>query len=357
MALDLQQLEEYIAQKSRWIKRVKAEIQKVIVGQEYLIDRLLIALIADGHALLEGVPGLAKTLAVRTLAQTLGVKFQRIQFTPDLLPGDITGTMIYNEKEHDFFPRKGPLFANLILADEINRAPAKVQSALLEAMQERQVTIGEQTFPLPVPFLVLATQNPIEQEGTYPLPEAQVDRFMMKLCIDYPSREEELEILRRWTKLKPPQAEPVASIAEIMEARQAIHEIHMEPVLEQYIVDLVWATREPTAAAKEIRERWRKSPERSAAGHTAALEENLARLQECETLIEYGASPRATLYLALCARAHAFLEGRGYVTPDDVLEIGMDVLRHRIIVSYEAEAEQITSEDIVRRIFETIEVP
>jgi len=249
------------------------------------------------------------------------------------------------------------VFANLILADEINRAPAKVQSALLESMQERQVTIGEQTFPLPVPFLVLATQNPIEQEGTYPLPEAQVDRFMMKLAIDYPTRQQELDILRRWTGLQEPTAQPVATIAEIMEAREAIHAIHMEEVLERYIVDLVWATREPAAAAKEIRERWRKSPERTAAGHTAAVEENLTRLQECDSLIEYGASPRATLYLALCARANAFIRGRAYVTPDDVLEVGMDVLRHRVIVSYEAEAEQIGSEDIVRRVFETIEIP
>ena len=355
--MDLKQLEEYIAQSSLWVKRVKAEIGKVIVGQDYLLDRLLIALIADGHALLEGVPGLAKTLTVQTLSQTLDTRFQRIQFTPDLLPGDIVGTMIYNEKEHDFFARQGPIFSNLILADEINRAPAKVQSALLEAMQERQVTIGQTTFPLEKPFLVLATQNPIEQEGTYPLPEAQVDRFMMKLKIDYPSRQQELDILRRWTALETPKAAVVASTAEIMRAREAIHAIHMEEVLERYIVDLVWATREPANAAKEIRDRWRKSPERTAAGHTAAVEENLTRLSECESLIEYGASPRATLYLALCARANAFIRGRSYVTPDDVLEIGADVLRHRVIVSYEAEAEQITSDDIVRRIFETIEIP
>jgi len=357
ITLDLKQLEEYIAQTSLWVKRVKAEIGKVIVGQDYLVDRLLISLIADGHALLEGVPGLAKTLAVRTLAQALDVKFQRIQFTPDLLPGDIVGTMIYDESKHDFFARTGPIFSNLVLADEINRAPAKVQSALLEAMQERQVTIGQETFPLEKPFLVLATQNPIEQEGTYPLPEAQVDRFMMKLKVDYPTRQQELDILRRWTALETPQASVVASSAEIMQAREAIHHIHMEEVLERYIVDLVWATREPSAAAKEIRERWRKSPERSAAGHTAAVEENLTRLSECDSLIEYGASPRATLYLAMCARANAFIRGRSYVTPDDVLEIGMDVLRHRVIVSYEAEAEQITSDDIVRRIFETIEIP
>ncbi|MEN6305429.1 MAG: AAA family ATPase [Armatimonadia bacterium] len=355
--MDLKQLEEYIAAQSLWVKRVKAEIGKVIVGQDYLIDRLLITLIADGHALLEGVPGLAKTLAVRTLGQCLDLDFQRIQFTPDLLPGDIVGTMIYNEKEHDFFARQGPIFSNLILADEINRAPAKVQSALLEAMQERQVTIGEKTFPLQAPFLVLATPTPIEQEGTYPLPEAQVDRFMMKLKVDYPTRQQELDILRRWTAIDTPTATMTATTAEIMSARQAIHHIHMEEVLERYIVDLVWATREPAAAAKEIRERWRKSPERTAAGHTAAVEENLTRLQECESLIEYGASPRATLYLALCARANAFIHGRAYVTPDDVLEVGMDVLRHRVIVSYEAEAEQITSDDIVRRVFETIEIP
>jgi MoxR-like ATPase len=355
--LDLKALEEHIAQQSQWVRRVKAEIGKVIVGQDYLVDRLLVALVADGHALLEGVPGLAKTLTVSTLARTLDIRFQRIQFTPDLLPGDIVGTMIYNEKEHDFFARKGPIFANLILADEINRAPAKVQSALLEAMQERQVTISETTFPLPPPFLVLATQNPIEQEGTYPLPEAQVDRFMLKLAVTYPSRAEELDILRRWTKAEKPEAAVVASAADIMAARQAIHEIHMEDVLERYLVDLVWATREPQEAAKEIRERWRKSPERTAAGHTAAVEGNLQRLQECRELISYGASPRATLYLALAARAHAFIRGRAYVTPDDVLEIGMDVLRHRVIVSYEAEAQMIDSEDIVRRIFETVEIP
>jgi MoxR-like ATPase len=355
--LDLKQLEEHIELKSRWVKRVKAEIGKVIVGQDYLIDRLLIALIADGHALLEGVPGLAKTMAVRTLARTIDTQFQRLQFTPDLLPGDLTGTMIYNEKEHDFFARQGPIFSNLVLADEINRAPAKVQSALLEAMQERQVTIGQQTFPLPKPFLVLATQNPIEQEGTYPLPEAQVDRFMMKLKVDYPTRQQELDILRRWTGLEEPHAEIVASVPEIMEAREAIHAIHMEEVLERYIVDLVWATREPDAAAKEIADRWQKSPERTAAGHTEAVKGNLARLQECASFIQYGASPRATLYLALCARANAFIRGRAYVTPDDVLEIGMDVLRHRIIVSYEAEAEMIRSDDIVQRIFETVEIP
>jgi MoxR-like ATPase len=355
--LDLKALEEHIAQQSQWVRRVKAEIGKVIVGQDYLVDRLLVALIADGHALLEGVPGLAKTLTVSTLARTLDVRFQRIQFTPDLLPGDIVGTMIYNEKEHDFFARKGPIFANLVLADEINRAPAKVQSALLEAMQERQVTISETTFPLPPPFLVLATQNPIEQEGTYPLPEAQVDRFMLKLAVTYPSRAEELDILRRWTKAEKPEASVVAGPADIMASRQAIHEIHMEDVLERYLVDLVWATREPQEAAKEIRERWRKSPERTAAGHTAAVEENLQRLQDCRDLISYGASPRATLYLALAARAHAFIRGRPYVTPDDVLEIGMDVLRHRVIVSYEAEAQMIDSEDIVRRIFETVEIP
>lgn len=355
--MDLRELEAYINQQSQWVRRVKAELGKVIVGQTELVDRLLMALIADGHALLEGVPGLAKTLAVSSLAQCLEADFQRLQFTPDLLPGDIIGTMIYNEKEHDFFARQGPIFSNLVLADEINRAPAKVQSALLEAMQERQVTIGEQTFPLDKPFLVLATQNPIEQEGTYPLPEAQVDRFMLKLKVDYPGREHELEILRRFTAAHQPQAAAVASTAEVLASREAIHALHMEEVLERYIVDLVWATREPAAMAREIRERWRRSPERTAAGHTQAVEENLQRLAECENLIEYGASPRASIYLALAARAQAFIRGRGYVTPDDVLEVGMDVLRHRVIVSYEAEAEQITSEDIVQRVFESVEVP
>jgi MoxR-like ATPase len=355
--LDLKALEEHIEQQSQWVRRVRAEIGKVIVGQEYLIDRLLIALIADGHALLEGVPGLAKTLTVSTLATSLAVKFQRIQFTPDLLPGDIVGTMIYDEREHDFAARQGPIFSNLILADEINRAPAKVQSALLEAMQERQVTIGQTTFPLQQPFLVMATQNPIEQEGTYPLPEAQVDRFMLKLLVTYPSREQELDILRRWTQAQTPAAAPTAGAGDILAARAAIHEIHMEDVLERYIVDLVWATREPQETAREIRERWRKSPERTAAGHTAAVEDNLKRLQECQDLISYGASPRATLYLALAARAHAFIRGRAYVTPDDILEVGMDVLRHRVIVSYEAEAQMIDSNEIVKRIFETVEIP
>ena len=355
--MDLKALEEHIEKQSQWVRRVRAEIGNVIVGQEYLIDRLLVALIADGHALLEGVPGLAKTLTVSTLARTLATKFQRIQFTPDLLPGDIVGTMVYNEREHDFFPRQGPIFANLILADEINRAPAKVQSALLEAMQERQVTIGQTTFALQQPFLVMATQNPIEQEGTYPLPEAQVDRFMLKLLVTYPTRDQELDILRRWTRLQAPEAGVAAGPEDVLAARAAIHEIHMEDVLERYIVDLVWATREPQEAAKEVRERWRKSPERTAAGHTAAVEENLKRLQDCEDLISYGASPRATLYLALAARAHAFIRGRAYVTPDDILEVGMDVLRHRIIVSYEAEAQMIDSDQIVRRIFETVEVP
>ncbi|NPV48703.1 MAG: AAA family ATPase [Armatimonadetes bacterium] len=355
--MDLRALEEHIEKQSQWVRRVRAEIGKVIVGQEYLIDRLLVALIADGHALLEGVPGLAKTLTVSTLARTLATKFQRIQFTPDLLPGDIIGTMIYDEREHDFFPRQGPIFANLILADEINRAPAKVQSALLEAMQERQVTIGQTTFPLQQPFLVMATQNPIEQEGTYPLPEAQVDRFMLKLLVTYPTRDQELEILRRWTQLQTPEAAVVAGPDDVLAARAAIHEIHMEDVLERYIVDLVWATREPREVAREIRERWRHSPERAVAGHSAVVEENLRRLEECENLISYGASPRATLYLALAARAHAFIRGRAYVTPDDILEVGMDVLRHRVIVSYEAEAQMIDSDQIVRRIFDTVEVP
>lgn len=329
MALDIDALAREIEQRRGFVDRIIAEVSKVIVGQEQLIHRLLIALLADGHVLVEGVPGLAKTLAVRTLARTLDTGFQRLQFTPDLLPADLIGTMVYDERERTFYAKRGPIFSNLILADEINRAPAKVQSALLEAMQERQVTIGDQTFVLDTPFLVMATQNPIEQEGTYPLPEAQVDRFMFKLKVDYPSKDEELMILQRCTTGQPLLAQPVASVEELMAGRELLYRLYMDEKVQRYIVDLVCATRNP--------EQYR-----------------LAKLQP---LIEYGASPRATIYLTLAAKANAFLDGRGYTTPDDVLAIGMDVLRHRVIVSYEAEAEEITSEQVIQTIFDTVEVP
>lgn len=329
MSRDIQALNERIARESAFVKKIHAEMSKVIVGQTYLTERLLIGLLADGHLLLEGVPGLAKTLAVKTLAQIIQTGFQRLQFTPDLLPADLLGTMIYDEREKTFSAKKGPIFSNLILADEINRAPAKVQSALLEAMQERQVTIGDETHPLGEPFLVMATQNPIEQEGTYPLPEAQVDRFMLKLKVDYPSREEELQILRRMTKGTVPAVDPVVSPDEILSARAAVRDLYMDEKIENYIVDLVLGTRDPV-------------------GHG---------FTDLDGMIQYGASPRATIYLTLAAKSHAFLRGRGYVTPEDVRSIGMDVLRHRVIVTYEAEAEEITSEDVVRKILDHTEVP
>jgi MoxR-like ATPase len=325
----LQALQDKVQSQAGFVSDVRAEVAKVIVGQQALIDGLIVALLADGHVLLEGVPGLAKTLAVRTLAQAVDTGFQRIQFTPDLLPADIVGTMIYHEVEHSFFPKKGPIFSNLILADEINRAPAKVQSALLEAMQERQVTIGDTTFPLPRPFLVLATQNPIEQEGTYPLPEAQVDRFMFKLKIDYPSTDEELQILERMTVGVEPEATAVVSPDRILEARQTVYQIYIDPKVERYIVDMVVATRRP-------------------------VEYGLDRLT---SLIRYGASPRATIYTTVAAKAHAFVAGEAYVTPDHVRAVVRDVLRHRIIVSYEAEAEEKTSDDLIDEVLETIEVP
>jgi MoxR-like ATPase len=305
------------------------ELHKRIVGQELMIDRLLIGLLTGGHVLLEGVPGLAKTLTVRSLAEAIDASFERIQFTPDLLPADVMGTMIYNQRTGEFTPRRGPVFANIVLADEINRAPPKVQSALLEAMQEHQVTIGGETFPLPAPFLVLATQNPIEQEGTYPLPEAQVDRFMLKLRVGYPRKDTEKEILRRMAGQKMPAIEVVATVAEIFAARSAIHDVYMDEKIEDYIVDIVHATREPGANG----------------------------LGDLAPLIEYGASPRATIFLTICSKAHAFLTGRGYVLPDDVKAIGPDVLRHRIITSFEAEAEEVTSDDIVSRVFAAVEVP
>jgi MoxR-like ATPase len=309
--------------------RIKAELQKRVVGQDRMIDRLLIGMLTGGHVLLEGVPGLAKTLTVSSLAESLDVSFHRIQFTPDLLPADVVGTMIYNQETGEFTAKRGPIFAQVVLADEINRAPPKVQSALLEAMQEKQVTIGGETFPLAEPFLVLATQNPIEQEGTYPLPEAQVDRFMLKLRVTYPDRATEKEIMRRMAGRPLEPLDRVATAAEIMAARREIAALYMDDKITDYIVELVHATREPAAHG----------------------------LPDVEPLIEYGASPRASIFLATCARAHAFLDGRGYVLPEDVKAIGPDVLRHRILTSYEAEAEEVTSDDLVRRIFEAVEVP
>ncbi len=309
--------------------RIKRELHKRVVGQDAMIDRLLVGILTGGHVLLEGVPGLAKTLTVSSLADSLDVSFQRIQFTPDLLPADIVGTMIYNQRTGEFTAKRGPIFAHVVLADEINRAPPKVQSALLEAMQEKQVTIGGETFQLEEPFLVLATQNPIEQEGTYPLPEAQVDRFMLKLRITYPDRETEKEIMRRMAGREPEPIEKVASAAEILAARAEIAGLYMDEKITDYIVELVHATREPA-------------------------EHGLA---DIDPLIEYGASPRASIFLAVCARAQAFLDGRGYVLPEDVKSIGPDVLRHRIITTYEAEAEEVTADDLVARVFEAVEVP
>ncbi len=326
---DIKAINERILKESAFIEKIVSEIGKVIVGQNYMVERLLIGLLANGHILLEGVPGLAKTLTVKTLSRTIKTKFQRIQFTPDLLPADLLGTLIFNQKDGDFTTKKGPIFSNLILADEINRSPAKVQSALLEAMQERQVTIGENTFLLEDPFLVLATQNPIEQEGTYPLPEAQVDRFMLKLSVGYPSPEEELEIMRRVTKTTNFEVKPVISPAEIIKARDAVRQIYIDEKIEKYIVDIVFATRNPEQYG----------------------------LTELSDLITYGASPRASIYLAMAAKAHAFLRRRGYVTPEDVRSIGMDVMRHRIILSYEAEAEEVGTEDVIRKILNRVEVP
>ncbi len=323
-------INEKVKKESSFIEGILLETQKVIVGQKYLIERLLVGFLANGHILLEGVPGLAKTTAVKTIAATIRTKFQRLQFTPDMLPADLTGTLIYDQKTSDFKVKKGPIFANIILADEINRAPAKVQSALLEAMQERQVTIGEETFKLDDPFLVLATQNPIEQEGTYPLPEAQVDRFMLKVKIDYPSKDEELKILQRMGFTKKdfvPQA--IITPQELLRARGVVDEIYIDEKIQRYIVDIVDATRTP---------------------------QNYG-LGNLKNLIHYGASPRASIYLAVASKAYAFLQGRGYVTPQDVKSIGMDVLRHRVIISYEAEAEEKTSEDVIKIIFNEIAVP
>jgi MoxR-like ATPase len=329
MHVDIQAINEKIRRESAFVEKINREVSKVIVGQKYMIERLLVGLLSNGHVLLEGVPGLAKTLAVKTLSAAIQTKFQRIQFTPDLLPADLIGTLIYDQRNGQFTTKKGPIFSNLILADEINRSPAKVQSALLEAMMERQVTIGENTFKLDDPFLVLATQNPIEQEGTYPLPEAQVDRFMLKLSVGYPNKDEELEIMRRMTRGNLESVKPVVSPADIVKARSVVSEVYMDEKVERYIIDIVFATRDPAKAG----------------------------LEELEDLIAYGASPRASIFLAQAAKAHAFLRGRGYVTPEDVRTIGLDVLRHRIIITYEAEAEEKTSEYVVGQVLSRIEVP
>jgi MoxR-like ATPase len=328
--VSIEELNAKIKQESEFIDRLRTEISKTVIGQQYVVNRLLIGLLTNGHILLEGVPGLAKTLTVSTLAKAISLKFQRMQFTPDLLPADLVGTLIYNQKEMKFYTKKGPIFANIILADEINRSPAKVQSALLEAMQERQVTIGEETFKLDNPFLVLATQNPVEQEGTYPLPEAQVDRFMMKLKVGYPTREEELEIMRRMARTdRKEQSSPCVSPEEILRARAVVNEVYIDAKVEQYIVDIVFATREPEKYG----------------------------LADIKPLIAYGASPRATIYLNLAAKANAFLNHRGYTTPEDVKTIAYDVLRHRIIPTYEAEAQEVSTEDLVRRILAAVNVP
>ncbi len=327
-AQDIKAIQERVEKESLFVQELLSEMGKVIVGQKYLVERLLLALLGNGHILIEGVPGLAKSLSVKTLSDAIQTKFQRIQFTPDLLPADLIGTMIYNPPKGSFSTKKGPIFANLILADEINRAPAKVQSALLEAMQERQVTIGDNTYKLEEPFLVLATQNPIEQEGTYPLPEAQVDRFMLKLSLTYPNRKEEWEIIDRNAEVGFPPVRKVISPDAILRAREVVNQIYVDEKIKDYILNIVFATRNPEAYNLDLKD-----------------------------LIAYGASPRASIYLNLVAKAHAFLKGRGYVTPEDIKAIGMDVLRHRVIVTYEAEAEETTSEDIVKKVFDEIEVP
>ena len=329
MHKEIEAINALIQKESAFVEKLFGEINKIIVGQKYMVERLVIGLLSNGHVLLEGVPGLAKTLAVSSLSAAIHAKFQRIQFTPDLLPADLVGTLIYDQKSGDFRTKKGPIFANFILADEINRSPAKVQSALLEAMMERQVTIGENTFKLDDPFLVLATQNPIEQEGTYPLPEAQIDRFMLKLSIGYPDKEEELKIMRLNAGSGFPEINAVVGPEEIIRARQAVSKIYIDEKIERYIIDIVFATRNPA-------------------------EYNLNDLAD---LISFGASPRASIALSVAGKAHAFLRRRGYVTPEDVRAIGMDVLRHRIIPTYEAEAEEVTSEDIVRKVLNHIEVP
>jgi MoxR-like ATPase len=329
VGVDIRELNERIERESAFLDLINLEVNKKIVGQKYMIERLLIGALANGHILLEGLPGLAKTLAINTLSKAVDAKFSRIQFTPDLLPADLVGTMIYNQAQGDFQVKKGPVFANFVLADEINRAPAKVQSALLEAMQEKQVTIGETTFQLEAPFLVMATQNPVEQEGTYPLPEAQVDRFMLKVKIDYPNMEEERLIIRQNVSQEPQEIKPVASPEQILKARKTVREVYMDEKIEKYILDIVFATRTP----------------------------GKYKLERLENLIEFGGSPRASINLALASKAYAFIKRRGYVIPEDVRAICADVLRHRIGVTYEAEAENITSEQVIAEILNTVEVP
>lgn len=326
---DIRELNERIQQESAFVELIQLELEKAIVGQKHMVERLLIALLSDGHILLEGVPGLAKTLAIKSLAQCIDAKFSRLQFTPDLLPADLLGTMIYNQKKEEFVVKQGPIFANFILADEINRAPAKVQSALLEAMQERQVTIGESTYKLPEPFLVLATQNPVEQEGTYPLPEAQVDRFMLKVLIGYPTKEDEKRIIRQNLSADKIQINTVLKPDDILRGRKLVKEVYMDEKIEQYIVDIVFATRFP--------------------------EQN--KLQQFKALISFGGSPRASISLAQAAKAHAFIKRRGYVIPEDVRAVCYDVLRHRIGLTYEAEAENITTDQIITEIINAVEVP
>jgi len=326
----LSEINDRISKESKFIDPLKASIGEVIVGQDELVNKILIGLLANGHILLEGVPGLAKTLTVNTLAKAIDTNFQRIQFTPDMLPADLLGTLIFNQKKGTFETRKGPIFSNIILADEINRAPSKVQSALLEAMQERQVTIGEETFKLDVPFLVLATQNPIEQEGTYPLPEAQVDRFMMKLVVDYPKKEEERLILRQSARTNANiDIKPSIKPKDILKAQSTINDIYVDEKVEDYVLNLVFSTRSPSDYG----------------------------LEDLSQLIEFGASPRATINLILASKARAFLEHRGYITPEDVRYVGKDILRHRIILTYEAEAEELSSEDVIQRLFDSIQIP
>jgi MoxR-like ATPase len=326
---DIRAISDEVHRESAFVDALVSETARVIVGQRHVVERTLIGLLTGGHVLLEGVPGLAKTLAVRTIADAVECAFSRVQFTPDLLPADVVGTQIYDPRSQSFFPKKGPIFANVVLADEVNRAPAKVQSALLEAMQERQVTLGDTTFPLPDPFIVLATQNPIEQEGTYPLPEAQVDRFMLKVKVGYPTREEERLILERMAVPSPPRATRVVGPDDLARARAVVHRIYVDDRVKDYVVNLVFATRDPRAHG----------------------------LADLAPLVEYGASPRATIYLALAARAHAFLRRRAFVTPEDVKAVAYDVLRHRITVTFEAEAEDLTPEKVVTRVLERIEVP
>jgi MoxR-like ATPase len=322
-------INQQVKETSAFVDSLFAETSKVIVGQKPMLERIVIGFLANGHILLEGVPGLAKTTSVKTLAAAISTTFKRIQFTPDLLPADLIGTMIYNQKEATFQTRKGPVFTNILLADEINRAPAKVQSALLEGMQERQVTIGDETFRLPDPFLVLATQNPIEQEGTYPLPEAQVDRFMLKVTVGYPTKREEAQIVSLCSSGEEPSIRPVIGLEQLFAARKLVNQIYVDDKVKSYILDIIFAAREPETYG----------------------------LADLKPLIAYGPSPRASIYLTVAAKAHAFLRHRGYVTPDDVKIMGPDVLRHRLLLTYEAEAEEKTSEDLIRRIFETVEVP